>query len=344
MYFGYFILAFLISFLLTVLVRWFMKRWEIVDWPRTEERKIHKKKIPLGGGLAIFGSFFILAFLLFWHGNWLGINIDHNHVLALFIGGLVLLIGGFVDDKYNLRPRYQLLSPIIASLIIVAFGIGPSIITNPFGGVWQLNNWQLNDYLTSANLLVFLWLMGMMYTTKLLDGLDGLVSGIVAIGALLIGILCLQTAWLQPDVALLAIIFSGACTGFLVWNWHPAKIFLGEGGSLFTGFILGSLAIIAGGKIAITVLIMGVPMFDIVRVMILRIRKDKSIFSGDREHLHFRLLASGLSQKQTVLLFYAIALLFGVTALFLQSSQKLIALIFLFVLMILTGLWFTKKS
>lgn len=341
MYFVYFLLAFFLSFFITIGVRILMGHFGIVDYPKTEKRKIHKKKIPLGGGLAIFVSFFVLTFIFH---NQLGHNVSFVHVWALFFGGCVLMIGGVLDDKYNLKAKQQIWFPILAALVVVLFKIGPEVITNPFGGVVELNQYAFGSYLTIANVLVFFWLMAMMFTTKLLDGLDGLVTGVVSIGTLMIFFLSLQPQWYQPDVALLSILFAGSCVGFLVWNWNPAKIFLGEGGSLFTGFILGSLAVISGGKIATALLVMGVPMLDIVRVIFLRIWKGKPVFVGDSEHLHFRLLKSGLTQKQAVLLFYSIALLFGTTTLFLQSSQKFIALIFLFVLMMLLGVWFSRKK
>jgi UDP-GlcNAc:undecaprenyl-phosphate GlcNAc-1-phosphate transferase len=256
---------------------------------------------------------------------------------------LVLIVGGIFDDKYNLRPRLQIVFPILAALIVIIFKIGPTSITNPWGGVINLANLQFASLISLADVLVFVWLMGVMFTTKFLDGLDGLVSGVVGIGALMIGFLSLQDKWLQPEVATLAFVFAGVMLGFLFWNFYPAKIFLGEGGSLFTGFILGSLAIISGGKIATTLLVIGVPMLDVVRVVIMRLKAGRPFYKGDSEHLHFRLLQSGLSQKQTVWLFYIISFLFGITTLFLQSRQKLMALLFLFVLMLCLGLWFSWK-
>ncbi|MBU1895720.1 undecaprenyl/decaprenyl-phosphate alpha-N-acetylglucosaminyl 1-phosphate transferase [Patescibacteria group bacterium] len=349
MYLIYFTSTFVLSIFLTYLLRKLMRRFEIVDLPREQSRKIHKKKIPLGGGLAIFVSFFVVvAIALFVFDNF-GIDVERRHILGLFIGGLILMIGGLLDDKYNFKARQQILFPILATLIIIAFGIGPHEITNPAGGVFRLDRWiipidGIGNWVVLADILVFFWLMGMMFTTKLLDGLDGLVAGLVSIGALMIFFLSTQTQWYQPEVGLLAIIFAGAVLGFLVWNSYPAKIFLGEGGSLFTGFMLGSLAIISGSKIATTLLVVAIPMLDIGRVMILRIKNKKSIFVGDSEHLHFKLLHSGLSQRQAVLFFYTIALLFGVTTLFLQSSEKVIALLFLFVLMLLVGFWFGKHK
>jgi len=341
MYFGYFLLAFVISLFLTPAVRSLMRRFNIVDLPRTEKRKIHKQKIPLGGGWAIFASFFLVVLLVV---NKMGVSVEAKYLWALFLGGLILMIGGFLDDKYNLSPKKQIIFPIITALLIIAFGIGPEVITNPLGGVFNFNKLALGDWLWLADLMVLIWLMVMMFTTKLLDGLDGLTTGIVFIGTIMIAFLSLQAKWYQPDLALLALIFAGACLGFLIWNFHPAKIFLGEGGALFLGFMLGSLAIISGGKIATTLLVMGVPVMDMIRVVILRLQKKQPFYVGDSEHLHFRLLQSGLSQRQAVLLLYSLAFLFGITTLFLQSSEKLVALAFLFVLMLLLGIWFTRKA
>ena len=349
MYLSYFLATFLLSLILTFCVAWMMRRFEIVDLPRVLGRKIHKKMIPLGGGLAIFASFFIIVGLAFVEGSRLGQEITSRSMLGLLIGSLILMVGGFLDDKYNLRPRYQFLFPILAALSVIVFGIGIPAVTNPSGGLIDLSTIRipvdgLGNVVLFADLLVFIWLIGMMYTTKFLDGLDGLVAGITGIGALVIFFLCLQKQWFQPEIALVSIIFAGACLGFLVWNWHPAKIFLGEGGSLFAGFILGTLAIISGGKITATLLIVGVPMLDLIRVVIRRLQNKKPIYIGDSEHLHFRLLESGLSHKQSVLLLYSISFLFGLCALFLQSSEKLIALSFLFILMLLVGVWFSRKK
>jgi len=320
-----------------------------VDHKNKEKRKIHKKTIPLGGGIAIFVSFFVVVALVLSGQRYFQTDVVPRNILGIFIGGLILMIGGIWDDKKTLRPRYQILFPIFAALSVVAFGIGPHEISNPLGGTFDLTRiqfsvGQLGTFVLIADILVFLWLMGMMFTTKFLDGLDGLVSGVVTIGAMIIFFLALEPAWYQPDVAMLAIIFAGACLGFLIWNWHPAKIFLGEGGSLFTGFMLGSLAIIAGSKIAITLLAMALPVLDVVRVLYIRIKKKKPIYIGDNEHLHHHLLASGLTQRQAVYLFYIIALLFGVSALFLQTHQKLLALLFVFILMLVLGVLFSKKK
>lgn len=344
----YFILAFFLTLFLTGLVRIVMQKFRITDNPKQEQRKIHKKKTPLGGGIALFLAFFVTAWFAYESGG-LGQDILPKHLVGLFFGGLILMIGGILDDKKRLRARYQIWFPIAAALLVIVVGIGPHEITNPFGGTVDLSAIRipvegLGNLILFADIVTFFWLMGMMFTTKFLDGLDGLVTGVVGIGALMIFFLSLQDAWYQPEMSVLAIILVGVCIGFLFWNWHPAKIFLGEGGSLFTGFILGSLAILSGGKIATTLLVVGVPMLDVFRVIIRRLQKRQSIFKGDKEHLHFKLLESGLTQRQSVLLFYTISLLFGMTTLFLQSSEKLIALILLLVLMLLVSMLYSKKE
>lgn len=342
MFFGYFFFAFILAFSLTPLVFFLMRRLKVVDKPMKEGRKIHTRPVPLGGGLAIYISFFVLLGVAYWGQDLIGRDIAPKHLLGLFLGATILMIGGFLDDKYRLSPTRQIWFPILAVLIVLSFGIGPHVITNPLGGVIDLSGFKISvdgfgNLIILADALVFVWLMGMMFTTKFLDGLDGLVTGVVSIGALVIFFLSRDQRWWQPDVALLSLVLSGACLGFLIWNWHPAKIFLGEGGSLVTGFLLGALAIISGGKMATTLLVMGLPALDVLRVIARRMRKGRSVFAGDSEHLHYRLLEAGFSQRQAVLLMYSIALLFGLSALFLQSTHKLIAFIFIFIVLVMVA-------
>ncbi len=349
MFFLFFLGTFFLSFGLTALVRVLMIRWRIVDSPKMNTRKIHKKQTPLGGGIAIFIAFFLVTCSVLVFRDILVVGAAVRYLVGLFIGGFILMIGGILDDKYTLSPGKQILFPICAALTIVFFGIAPDVITNPFGGVLHVDQpailvQGIVDWLLLSDIVVFFWLLGMMFTTKFLDGLDGLTTGIVSIGAFMIFFVSMQREWFQPDVALLSLIFAGACLGFLVWNFHPAKIFLGEGGSLFLGFLLGSLAIMSRGKIATTLLVMGLPMFDVGRVIIRRIQKGRPIYRGDMEHLHFTLIKSGMSQRQAVFLLYAISFLFGSIALFLQSQHQAIALLLLFVGMMAVGMWLQRRN
>lgn len=345
----YFVTTFFFALFATAFVRMLMQRLRIVDKAKQEERKIHKHHTPLGGGLAIFIVFALVVLFMYAVGD-IGQDIQGKHLLGMLLAGGIIIIGGLIDDKYDLLPIQQFIAPILFAMVILLFGIGPHEVSHPLGqGMISLDRYTFSlgmfgNIIVLADMLVFLWLMGMMFTTKFLDGLDGLVTGIVIIGALLIVYLSLQNQWLQPEVALITTVFAASCTGFLVWNWHPAKIFLGEGGSLFTGGMLAVLALLSGGKIATTLLVMSIPMLDVLRVIYRRFKKGHPVYKGDNEHLHFKLLASGLSQKQAVLLMYTISLLFGLIALFLQSNQQIVALVLLLLVMIFIGVWFSKKE
>ncbi len=347
-YFLAFITAFILAVIFTVIVRHLALKFKIVDIPSVD-RKIHDKPIPFLGGLAVFASLFSVVFYFAYFTDLLaGKNIDLKNIWAVFIAASLLAIGGFLDDRFDLKPAKQLIWPLLAIIVVIAGGIGITKITNPFGGLiildqyqWVLFWWDGIPYRLTllADMFTVVWLFGMMYTVKLLDGLDGLVPGIGSIGAIIIFLLSTTTRWYQPDTALLAIILAGSCLGFLIFNWHPAKIFLGESGPLLIGFMLGVLAIISGAKIATALLIMGVPILDVVWVILRRVFwEHKNPFrTSDRKHLHFRLLDVGLSHRQAVLLLYFLSILFGSLTLFLQSVGKLMALGLVVVVMLVLG-------
>lgn len=353
----YYLFIFLISLILAVLLGFLVKKiavkFNVLDNPDSV-RKIHQKPIPLLGGTAIFLSFFILAFLF--RNELLQGDLELKHWIGFFIGACFLIFGGFLDDKYKLSPTKQLIWPILAIFAVILGGIGVEKITNPLGGLIFLDQYKfllykIGDYDFSivliSDFLTFFWLMLMMYTTKLLDGIDGLVTGISAIGAAIIFLFTMTTQYFQPDIGIASLILLGSCVGFLIFNWYPAKIFLGEGGSLFLGFTLGILAIISGGKIAIALLVLGLPLLDLFWTIFRRLLSGKNPFKvADKLHFHHKLLALGLSQRQTVAVFYAISLFFGLSGLFLQSSGKIIALIILFLMMslIIVGVNLIKKN
>lgn len=339
--------AFALSVGLTVLARSLAARLNIVDEPDAK-RKTHRGKVALLGGAAIFLSFWLVIGAVVWFTDFFGKNVHPEQLWWVFGAGVLLMAVGILDDKFRLPVWPRLLSGVAAILIVLAGGVGLSKITNPFGGVIYLDFLQiklgaLGTFAVMADILVFVWILGMMYSTKILDGLDGLAGGVSFIASLMIFFIAEGERWQQPDVALLALIFAGACLGFLIFNFYPAKIFLGEGGSLWLGFMLGVLSVIAGGKLATALLVMAVPILDLGRVITIRLFNKQSIFQGDRRHLHYRLLDSGFSHPQAVLLFYAAATLFGLAGVFLQSGQKLLALFFLAVLMVFVAVWLERR-
>jgi len=343
-----FIAGLLICFGLTILVRRLAYRLKILDYP-VLSRKIQKKAVPLLGGVAIFFAFSLITlyYLLFTDSLAMG-TIKFKNIIGILIGGLLLIIGGVLDDKYNLKPWQQFVWPLLATVVVVASGIGIKYATNPFGGLIHFDKIKLEVlwfrgipyyFTVLADLFALFWILGITYTTKYLDGLDGLVSGIVVIGGLVLCFLSLTQVVHQPETAILSLIVAGVFAGFLILNFHPAKIFLGEGGSTFAGFMLATIAILAGGKIATTLLIMGIAILDALWVIIRRVFfEHRSPFRGDKKHLHFRLLGIGFSHRQAVLFLYFLSFAFGATAIFMQSREKLLALIIMTIIMITLAL------
>ncbi len=339
---------------LTPAVMFMARRWRAVDDPSVApDRKQHARPIPLLGGLAIIISTWITWGVLVLRHSLVGQDLPLKYLLGLTVAGAIIAIGGALDDRYKLAPKQQIWWVVAAVLAVGLAGVGVTIITNPFGGLinlttiqWTIFRWHEVPYHLTlwADLFTFVWLLGASYTTKILDGLDGLVSGLGVIGALIVFLLTLRPEVNQTGVGLIALSLAGATAGFLIWNWHPAKIFLGESGALYIGFMLGVLAIISGGKIATALLILGLPMLDLLWVIIQRRRKNKSPFtSADRFHLHFRLLDAGLSVRQSVLLILALVALFGLSTLYVSGLQKLEVLGGLLIVMMLLVWWVQRR-
>jgi UDP-GlcNAc:undecaprenyl-phosphate/decaprenyl-phosphate GlcNAc-1-phosphate transferase len=326
------ILAFFACLIMTPIVIWLARKYKVLDTP-DGERKIHKKPTPLMGGLAIFVSFnAVVLFYSLITGDLIGDTILLRNIFGITLGSLFLIVGGVLDDKYNLKPKWQILWPVLAVVTVIVCGLGIDSITNPFGkGILELDTYSVTAFwyhgfpykLTFlADIFTFFWLMGMMYTTKLLDGLDGLVSGIAVIGSLFIFLTAINKGdILQYDVALLAIILLGVFAGFLVFNFNPASIFLGEGGSTMAGFLLGAISIVSGSKIGITLMLLSIPVLDFIWTIVRRLMERRSPFRGaDKKHLHHRLLDAGFSVKQAVFFLYTIAVVFGLIAYYIQGA------------------------
>lgn len=341
LYLLFFAFAACLSVVLTLVTKRFAMSRKIIDDPASHpERKKHRSAVPLLGGwpigvsviVTLLGSLFVTQLLV-------DSFLSSRQIVGLCLAIFILIIGGTLDDKKNLSPLKQIFWPLIASGVIVVFGVGVDFITNPFGGVIELNTFSFDvftfhnvtySFIVLSDLFTILWLMVVIYSTKLLDGLDGLATGVGTISAVVLFFLSLRPGIDQPGTALFAIIIAGAFFGFWVFNKHPAKIFLGEGGSILVGFLLGLLAIISGAKIATALLILALPLLDVAWVIIARIVRGKKIFSSDRLHLHFRLLDSGMKYNRVVWLYYVITGLFGIVALVSDTKLKFVFLILAF--------------
>ncbi len=325
--------AFSLTFVLSAFALWLFPRWGLMDKPKKYGLK--RRPIPYSGGLVMFVVFLGCLFMF--------MDFD-KHLIGVVIAATMLVGVSFLDDRYGLSPYLRLGVQILAAITIVLAGVGITSVTNPFGGLIHLDQYEvpitLGDTIYQitilADLFTILWVVLLVNTVNWLDGLPGLVSGIGVIGSLVLFILSIRPDFHyidQTDVALLAVIIAGIAFAFWFFDFHPPKMLMGDTGSMFLGFMLAVLAIFSGGKIATALLIMGFPILDAMWVILRRIVKRQSPFRGDFGHFHHRLLHAGFKERQATLFIYTLSAIFGGLALFLGSKQKLVALIAMAILM-----------
>ncbi|TSC93576.1 MAG: glycosyl transferase, partial [Candidatus Berkelbacteria bacterium Licking1014_85] len=290
LYFIAFAISLVVSVFLTPRVLKWAKRRGFVDKP--DPRKIHKTPIPRLGGIAVFSAFWITIIffqiffpekLIFTENKILGID---QNLFGVFIGSLIVFLSGILDDIKNLKPFSKLFWQIVAGTIIVIFGINIWWVHNPFGG----ENIILNNL---TYILVPVWIVLLINVMNWWDGIDGQVTGIGIIAAIVLFFLSISKVVNQPSTAILMIVLAGSSFGFLKYNFFPARIFIGDSGSQFIGFMLAIGAIISGGKLATAALVLGFPILDAFWVISRRLLNGKKIWSADRSHLHHRLLDLG---------------------------------------------------
>ena len=323
-----FLFAAILALVLTPLVRRVVMRYEIVDRP--EARRVNTIPVPRGGGLAIASAFLAVAGLFIYanDGSTLvaaPISLQPSDLAALFLGGAAAAALGAIDDLLDLRARWQLLGQVALACGAVALGVTIDFIANPIGsGIIRISG------PVAAGLTVF-WIVGMINSINWIDGLDGLSCGISFIAAVTLGLISLTTQVGQPLIAVLCFALAGALLGFLRWNFHPATIFAGTSGVQFLGFTLAVLAILGTAKVAVALLVLGVPIIDTFWIIVRRASQGRSPFSPDRTHIHHRLLDLGLSHRQSVLVIYGICLTLAVLALLLSGVNQLYAFLGVFV-------------
>lgn len=322
-----FVLAFGLSIALTPLSARLGQRLGLMDEPRGRHQ--HDYPVPRTGGIALYVAF-VVAVLV---AQGLPVErFDAKEIIrltGLLAGGTLIFAVGLLDDRLELSPTLQYVGQLLAAAMAVAFLIFIEFFNNPFTD--QLT--AQFPYVVTVTVSLF-WLGLMMNTVNWLDGLDGLATGIVIVACLvLFGNSVFRLDPPQHSVALLPIALCGAALGFLPFNFHPARVFLGSSGALFLGFALGSLSIIGGAKMATILFVMGLPLLDVVWQTIDRLRRGQNPVQGDRGHLHYRLQDLGLSQRQIVLGYYAFCAMFGVLTLVISSRLfKFVALVVMAVL------------
>jgi UDP-GlcNAc:undecaprenyl-phosphate/decaprenyl-phosphate GlcNAc-1-phosphate transferase len=326
---GAFLFAAGIAFVLTPFVRFVAIRLEMVDEP--DERRVNDRPVARGGGVAVVTAFVLVSVVVLFLNDREGVmripaTLDGPQLVALLAGGVAAALLGLIDDLLQVRARWQLAGQLLLAGWAIALGITVSFVTSPIDGDSVI---RLGGIIGVA--FTVFWIVGMINAINFIDGLDGLSSGIALIAALTIGIISFEASFDQPLIGVLCFALAGALLGFLRWNFHPAAIFAGTTGTMFIGYTLALLAVVGTAKVAIALLVLGVPIIDTFWIIVRRLATRRAPFSADRGHLHHRLLDLGLSHRQAVLLIYAICLALAVLSLGLSGSGQLYAFLGVFV-------------
>ncbi|MCM3741624.1 undecaprenyl/decaprenyl-phosphate alpha-N-acetylglucosaminyl 1-phosphate transferase [Oceanobacillus luteolus] len=316
-----FMIAFIASFLLTYLVKKFAVKIGAVDFPNY--RKIHKEVKPRLGGIAIFlgaliGGLYLMP--------------QHEHLPEIVLGALVIIITGALDDRFSIKPIAKLTGQLVAASFIVSSGLIIERVTLPFIGTIDLGFFSV--------LITVLWVVGITNAINLIDGLDGLATGVTTIALISIFIMALADA--QIIVAYISIVLIGANIGFLPHNFYPAKIYMGDTGSNFLGFMvavvsmLGLFKNVAFLSFVVPIIVLAVPIFDTIVAIIRRAYNKENIMAADNKHIHYQLIKAGYSHRKTVLIIYLFSAAFGGLAiLFSEASLQFTLIITVFVFLFL---------
>ena len=305
-----FILALAVAFAATPAVKMLAIRIKAVDVPR-DSRRMHKTPIPRLGGLAILLGF-LVSILIFGRTG--------PQMAAILVGAILLVALGMVDDVVALKPGIKFLGQIVAALIPTLAGVVITRFTNPFsaGGYFNLGIFSIP--------VTILWIVGITNAVNFIDGLDGLACGVSAIAT--VTMFVIAVLYSEYQIALMMAALAGACLGFLPYNMNPAKIFMGDTGSMFLGYILavtsiqGLFKFYAVISFAVPFILLGLPIFDTAFAIIRRLAHGQSPLQADRGHVHHRLIDLGFDQKQSVAILYAFSAVLGLTAVLLATTNE----------------------
>lgn len=299
-----FLICIVASLCLTPLVKKLAIKIGATDLP--DYRKVHTNKMPRLGGLAIYLAF-VIGFLI--------VTPESDYTLPILAGSFIIVLMGFFDDVYTLSPRIKLIGQLMAAVVIVAGGIHVDFINLPFDGRLYLGWLSIP--------ITILWIMGITNAINLIDGLDGLAAGVSCIVLLTIAGLAFTEG--NYFVFAVSIILLGSTLGFLPFNFFPAKIFMGDSGAYFLGYIISILSLLGFKNVTmfslvVPVIILAVPISDTLFAIVRRLVKKKPLSSPDKSHLHHRLLRYGFSHRETVLLIYGMSAFFALSAIVFSKS------------------------
>lgn len=321
-YFSAFLTAAILSFVLTPFAKKMAYKIGAIDVPK-DDRRVHKTPIPRLGGLAIYLATFITAFIFGIIGE---ISFDSS-IIYIFVGATIIVLLGMVDDSKPLSAKVKLIGQILAALVLVMGGIKIEFFTNPF-----ISGYNVTSLGMFSIPITVIWVVGITNTLNLIDGLDGLAAGVGAIASLSLFFVAANFVEISPFyyvVMFIAVVLSGAAVGFLPYNFNPAKIFMGDTGSLFLGFMFAAMSVrgvmkgVTTLSFVLPIVILGLPIFDTAFAIIRRTLNGQPIMKADKGHVHHRFLRLGYTQKQTVLTMYLICVALGTIAFLISNMNSI---------------------
>ncbi len=328
-YFWIALTGFVLTLFLVKLALHFFPKWGLVDRPH--KYGLNRPPVPYYGGIII-----VLAFMT---GCGIFLRLDAK-ILAFLSIGLVVALISFIDDLKGISPYLRLLMQFLAGAGLFFSGTFVSAFPNPIGPEISLTGFQLGGVAVASLVVTVLWVVMIMNTLNWADGLNGLSSGVSGIAAWIIFLLSVKPGLHSVDqtaVIIMSLLLGVVLLVFWYFEFYPARILMGDTGSMFVGFMIAGLAIFSGGKLGTAFLVLGFPILDAIWVILRRMFAGKSPFKGDLQHFHHRLLYAGLSTRQALTVIYLASILFGIMALVLGSGQKIWAIIGLMAVMAIIG-------
>ncbi len=324
LYIAAFASAFAITLVTTPFAKWVSIKVGAIDYPK--DRGVHKKPMPRMGGVAIVLGFLVTVLMI----NFFDRSMNQKQLIGFLVGAIIIAALGVWDDMKNLPAKLKFCVQIVAALIVIFSGTKIEIVL-----------WPVTTTLQALSIpITLIWIVGVTNAVNLIDGLDGLAAGVTGIAALSLMVLCIFTG--TTTAVVLTAALAGACLGFLPRNFNPAEIFMGDTGSTFLGFVLAVTSILGVFKgyallaLSVSVLCIGLPIFDTIFAMLRRMAKHQPIMQADRGHLHHRLIDHGCSQKQAVLIMYGISLFLGILAIFISVKDSRIFVVSLLTVIVLS--------
>lgn len=324
LYIAAFSTAFAVSNVFTPIAKTISMKVGAIDYPKA--RGMHQKPMPRMGGLAIVIGFMFTVLLLY---RFVEFG-ETRKLIGFMIGATMIVVLGMFDDIYDLRARFKFFVQILAALVAIMSGIQIHVVM-----------WPVTKALTYLSVpITLLWIVGVTNAVNLIDGLDGLAAGVSSIAALCVMVLCILTG--EEMAILLTAALAGSCLGFLPRNFNPAQIFMGDTGATFLGYTLAVTSILGVFKgyailaLVVSMLCLGLPIFDTIFAMVRRFAKHQPIMQADRGHLHHHLIDRGFTQKQAVMILYIISALCGVFAILIAVKDAKVVVVIVFMVFVMS--------